>query len=468
LLLSLFAACGASAPAPAPVATPPSPAVTAAPAPAPAAAPVAAPSPSAPDLPAEEAAARAFIAQLASHQFAAAVATFDDQMRAALPTDKLAAAWTQIEGAMGSLGHVDSIALEPVRDSRVAIARTSFARGSLVLKISVDPHGKISGFFIEPDAPPSPPPYEPPAYVHRDTFDDIDVTVGKLPGTLSLPKHAAKVPAVVLVHGSGPSDRDEHIGALVPFKDIAWGLASRGIAVLRYDKRTKVDPTGVRTQRDEVDEAAHAAVALLAARPEVDRARIALLGHSQGGYLAPRIARDDRAIKRLVILAGLTRPLEDAAIAQLRYLSSLHPGAAELAALVHQAEHVKEQVEDPQLAPDAVIEFLGAKLTGAYFLDVREYHPAEVAASLSIPMLVVQGAKDYQVTLADDFPAWQHALGSRPNVTLRLYPALGHAFTPGGTRPSPADYDKPGHVEALVIDDLAAFLSAPVSPPHPR
>src|SRR5437868_1155092 len=77
--------------------------------------------------------------------------------------------------------------------------------------------------------------------VNRDTFDEREVTVGKgeweLPGTLGLPKGSGPFPAVVLVQGSGPQDRDETMGVNKPFQDIAWGLASNGIAVLRYDKR---------------------------------------------------------------------------------------------------------------------------------------------------------------------------------------------------------------------------------------
>src|SRR5262249_44809950 len=143
-----------------------------------------------------------------------------------------------------------------------------------------------------------------PSYATPATFDEKPIAVGSnpaLPGLIAIPKDAKNAPAVVLVHGSGPNDQDETIGALKVFKDLAWGLASRGIVVLRYDKRTRVAPQGVTTQKEEVDDAAHAAIALLAARPEVDPKRVALLGHSQGGYLAPRIAKADPAIKRVVI-----------------------------------------------------------------------------------------------------------------------------------------------------------------------
>jgi len=410
----------------------------------------------------DETRARDFIAKLAHHDYAGAAAAFDDRMAKAASADQVAAMWGKLEAQVGALQQVDAVAMQAVQDSHVAVAKVTFEHAPLVLRVTIDPHGKVSGFFIAPGEQPEPK-WDPPPYAKRDAFDEIDVTVGKLPGTLSLPKGATHVPAVVLVHGSGPNDRDEHIGELAPFKDLAWGLASRGIAVLRYDKRSKVDPSGIRTQRDEVDEAAHAAVALLAARPEIDHARIALLGHSQGGYLAPRIASEDKAIKRLVILAGPTRPLEESVLAQFRYIASLQPGDAQLAEAIRQAEKFAMTVRSSSLKPDQQVEtpFGGIAIPGAYFLDVRDYYPAKVAAKLAIPILVLQGERDYQVTMADDFPAWKSALGKRPHVTFHTYPTLGHAFTEGGQPPSPADYGKPGHVDAQVIDDLAAFLTTP-------
>ncbi len=185
----------------------------------------------------------------------------------------------------------------------MARARISFARASLLMVIAFDPLHRVSGLHFLPADPSAD--WLPPSYAAPETFEEESVMVGAspaLPGTLTLPKHAQRVPAIVLVHGSGPNDRDETIGVLKPFKDLAWGLGRRGIAVLRYDKRTRVAPAGVRTEKEEVDDGAHAAVALLLARPEVDPTRIALLGHSQGGALAPRIARADPAIR--LILQG--------------------------------------------------------------------------------------------------------------------------------------------------------------------
>ena len=264
----------------------------------------------------------------------------------------------------------------------------------------------------------------------------------------------------MLVHGSGPNDADETIGGLKVFKDLAVGLGSRGIAVLRYEKRTHASPAGVRTQKEEVDDAAHAAVAFLKTTSSIDRKRIVVLGHSQGGYLAPRIARADPAIRALIIFAGSTRPLEESIVAQLKYISSLSPGDDQLRALIGEAEKFKQTVQSPKLKPDNPVALpTGGTITGAYFLDVRGYHPEKVAAQLAIPIAVLQGERDYQVTVADDFAAWKTALGKRKSVTFFTYPDANHAFVAGTGQAIPAEYGKPGHVEDKVIDDLATWIA---------
>jgi hypothetical protein len=130
---------------------------------------------------------------------------------------------------------------------------------------------------------PKPVAYQPPAYAVPSSFHEKNVTVGAgtewaLPATLTLPVGNGPFPAIVLVHGSGPNDRDETQGPNRPFQDLAWGLASQGIAVLRYDKRSRVHPGKLTalanlTVKDETIDDALAAVALLRETPEIDPKR---------------------------------------------------------------------------------------------------------------------------------------------------------------------------------------------------
>lgn len=160
-----------------------------------------------------------------------------------------------------------------------------------------------------------------------------------------------------------------------------------------------------------------------------------------------------------MILAGPTRPIEDSIAAQFAYLSSLSPNDAALKQATAAALRFKAAVENPTLKPTDIIDVpLSASITGEYFLDVRGYHPERVAATLSIPMLVLQGDRDYQVTTRDDFSGWKTALAHKKNATLKTYPTLSHAFATGSTTPSPADYATAGHVDEAVIEDIARFL----------
>jgi hypothetical protein len=180
--------------------------------------------------------------------------------------------------------------------------------------------------------------------------------------------------------------------------------------------------------------------------------------------LAPRIATGDKEVAGIILMAGSTRPLEQSVVEQLKYLATL-PGknGEEAAKLLPAAEEAAKQIQSTTLAPTASINLLGARIPGSYFLDLRDYHPAETAAGLEIPMLVLQGDRDYQVTMKD-FEGWKTALAGHSGVTFKTYPGLTHLFMPSaapGTGPgTPDDYTKPGHVFEAVISDIASWILA--------
>jgi dienelactone hydrolase len=271
-------------------------------------------------------------------------------------------------------------------------------------------------------------------------------------------------PAVVLVQGSGPEDQDETIGPNKPFKDLAWGLASRGIVVFRYTKRTQKytvqssdDPMRL-TVEDETISDARAAVALMVKQPNVNPKQVFLLGHSLGAYLAPRIATGDAEIAGIVMLAANARPLEKVVLEQIHYLAAMNGTPTETEQKkIDAAEDGAKQIESPNLKPDDKIEFLGARMYGAYWLDLRGYDPLKTAAKLKIPIFILQGGRDYQVT-PSNFQAWSDALSNDKNVTLHTYPDLDHLFIHGTGASKPTDYARLGHVSPEVVEDIATFI----------
>jgi dienelactone hydrolase len=352
-------------------------------------------------------------------------------------------------------------AMEKVGDARatksgantIVVVPVDFEQRNLNLRFIVNGAGKLSLFVVQPGAIE----WKHPAYSKPDTFTERDVTVGegewKLPGTLTVPKGAGPFPAVVLVHGSGPNDRDETVGGSKVFKDLAEGLASRGIVVLRYEKRTRQYGPRVAAIKhytvaeETVDDAAKAA-ALLRTQKEVDPNKVFVLGHSLGGYVAPRIADEDGKLAGLIILAANVRPMEDLLLDQMKSMGS-RQSAIDQATAVH-AKLKKLEPGDEDSPP-----IMGAPPT--YWLDLKGYNPAEKAKALGLPMLILQGERDYQVPMTD-FELWKTTLGSAKGVTMKSYPALNHLFVAGEGKSLPAEYAKPGHVAAEVVEDIASFV----------
>jgi dienelactone hydrolase len=313
-----------------------------------------------------------------------------------------------------------------------------------------------------PQTPEAAQPWQAPSYVDTDAFDERDVTVGSgplaVPGTLTMPRRHDRVPAVVLLAGSGPNDRDETIARNKPFKDLAWGLASRGIAVLRFDKVTLVHGRSLNadfTVADEYIPHALAAADLLRAESTVDSDRVFVVGHSLGGTVAPRVVATDPRFAGMVILAGGVQPIHWAAVRQLRYLASLQPGAeAAVEGMTRQAE----LVDSPELSVSTPTAELPFGVPAAYWLDLRAYDPVAVAAQVVKPTLILQGGRDYQVTIPDDLDHWRAGLADRPQVTVHVYDADDHFFLPGSGPSTPAEYERPRHMDPAVVADIAEWI----------
>jgi dienelactone hydrolase len=335
----------------------------------------------------------------------------------------------------------------------------SFERQSLIIQVTLTDSLLISGLFF---LPAEPPPYDPPAYVDQASFDEVEVTIGadpwSLPGVLTLPRGEKPAPVIVLVHGSGPNDRDESIGGSRPFRDLAWGLASKGIAVLRYDKRTKVHggklPPDIGLE-DEVVLDALSALEVARGRPEVDSEGVFLLGHSLGGMMAPEIGSRDGSLAGIAILAAPARPFFEVLTSQLEYIASLEsdvdsPGRAQMDTLLSMVK----RVEAGEIPDSEVV--LGAP--PPYWREVAAVDPVAVASGLSAPLFVLQGGRDYQST-PEDLALWDEALRRGDNFSSKLYPALNHLFVPGSGTATPEEYASgANHVSEEVILDLTEWI----------
>jgi len=381
-------------------------------------------------------------------------AQWSPEMKKAMPRETYAAEAGRILSALGRPQSQDAPRTRHIGDAATVTIQVHWSGTALNFIASWNAAGQLQGTWFRP-AEPEATAYETPPYSKPDSFSEHDISVGaeewKLPGTLTVPKGKGPWPALVLVHGSGPNDRDESVGGVKVFRDLAEGLATRGIAVARYDKRTKVypqkcaaDPNFTMTQ--ETVEDAVLAAAWLRKQDGIDARRIFVLGHSQGGYMMPRIMRADATLAGVVVMAGNARPLEELVVEQTEYLASLEgePTAAQQARLA-------EIRHDPWVVMSGVTE--------RYKADLKGYDPPALAAASPIPMLILQGERDYQVRMTD-FDLWKAGLGHKKDVTMRSYPMLNHLFVAGE--------GKGGHVAGEVIGDIADWIGGgrPARPPQ--
>ena len=385
---------------------------------------------------------------------------FGPQMAAAVPADKLQAIWESLPAQMGNAKGREQAQVSAQGDTHFVQIPLHFEKAELVAKFAIDASGKIVGFLIQPAQSTSP----APAVAADANFSERDFSVGDgeraLPGTLAMPKGNGPFPAVVLVHGSGPQDRDEAIGPNKPFLDIARTLAAQGIAVLRYDKRTKARPQdfagGNFGVDDETTNDAVIAVDALRKTDGIDPKRIFVLGHSQGGMLAPRIAAVSGHVAGLILMAAPSRPLLDILIEQNRRLAALNDGKiddAERAAINAIIEQVRI-TRDPKTAATSPT-VMGQP--AGYWRSIEAVDAVSEAQQVRLPMLLLQGARDIQVVDAD-WQNWRDAFADDPDATFKLYPKLNHLGIAGEGEGSLAEYQQPGHVDAHLLTDVAAWV----------
>ena len=411
-----------------------------------------------------EARAKQFVTLLAERKFPQAVDCFDATMKAALPAEKLEQAWAgQLKegGAFRALGAVRTQHAGPYE---ICFVGCQLEKKGITVQVVFGKDQKVSGLFFRPGENVA---YQAPGYVRPAQFQEKEVVVGagewSLPGTLAIPVGKGPFPAVVLVHGSGPIDRDETVGGNKPFRDLAWGLASQGIAVLRYEKRTKQHASKLAgalsglTVKEETVADALAAVDLLRKTEGIDKNRVFVLGHSLGGMLVPRIAAGDQGIAGFIVMAGAARPLEDMVLEQTQYQLSLQ------GELSPEAKKKLEEVRSQVAAVKALSrnDSSSSQVLGAppgYWLDLKGYNPPTAAAKVTKPMLILQGEQDCQVSLTKDFPLWRQALADKKDAAFRSYPNLNHLFAEVKGKSTGEEYLEAGHVAENVVSDVAAFV----------
>lgn len=336
-------------------------------------------------------------------------------------------------------------------------------------------------------APRRPQTPQPPFPYRAETVTVESAPGVRLAGTLTLPAGKGPFPAVVLITGSGGQDRDETILGHKPFAVIADRLTRDGIAVLRMDDRGVAQSTGDFAAATDDDFARDVAadVAFLRNRSDIDPKRIGLIGHSEGGVVAPMVAAKDPRIAFIVLLAGPAVPLSQVLAAQRARLS---PAMGQTRAQIRRdqrlIDHVMAAMRGSKDAAEAkaramkVIaaegsatirangqaEMMATALSSGWMRDLLDYDPRPTLAAVTCPILALNGARDGQVLPEQNLPAIRLATKANPDVTIVELPGLNHLFQTAKTGTVGEYNDIEETIAPLALDTMADWIGKHAKP----
>ena len=404
-----------------------------------------------------------FFKLMNEQNFTAAQAFFDPTLQSKISVADLQKLWDNMNTRLGKFESVDVTQSKAQGEFYAVTMEGKFANATQSFLLAFNKAEKLVGFYIQP-RPAAGTTYLNPAYADITLYDEKEVYVTaaghKLVGRLTVPKNAVNFPIVVLVHGTGPSDMDETLGPNKPFKDLAAGLAAKGVASIRYVKRTLVNGnefTGSFTVKEETIDDAVAAVTLAGTIPGVDKKQIYILGHNLGGMLAPRIASLAPQLNGIILAEAPARKFADVLVEQNKYLFEVSKDTTQ--AGKKRYEDVMTELQRGtvtslgKMKPDSIL--LG--LPAAYWVDLNQYNQVEAAKKLKQRILVIQGENDFQVSM-EDFNLWKTELSGHPNVTFKQYSDLNHLLSSQVEKGTVTQYQTASSVSETLIIDIVAWI----------
>ena len=372
-------------------------------------------------------------------------------MKLQLTTDVLQEAWDESVADMGNYKNIREINEEISGAGTVVYVILDYDNSGIQVLFSYNTDKKLGGLWI------SFAPYDSVTY--DGSFEEIKISLGDsknlIEGVFTLPKNVKNPPVAILVHGSGNHDADESIGVNKPFRDLANGLARKGIAVIRYKENVPKSFDEFTIQDDSLDGAAHA-IKYAQNCGKVDKDKIIIIGHSLGGMMAPKIAADNKEVDGIVSLAGSPRRLEDIILDQVSILNKADKSISDVVyklALAQAKAQVKKVKDLKESSSESILGY-----PASYWYSLNQVDTPSLVKELDIPIFIAQGSEDFQVYADIDYVEWQEVLKDKDNVTFRLYDNLNHLFMTANGRMDTTEYNIKGTVEQKVIDDIAKWI----------
>ena len=386
---------------------------------------------------------------------------FDETERAKITPENLQKLWASVKTQLGDVEFIDPIQSKVQGEFYAVTVEGKFERDAQTFVLMFNKTEKVVGLYMPPKAIA----YTKPFYVDTDLYTESSVYLQspghQLAAVVTVPKNATNFPVVVLVHGSGPSDMDGTVGPNKPLKDIATGLASKGIGSVRYVKRTVIyaaEFAKAFTVKEEVIDDAVAAIALAKTVKGADLKNIYLFGHSLGGMLAPRIATLAPDLKGIIIAAAPARKLTDIIVEQNKYIvAQAKDTTGQAQKYLDEALKTIEGSRITKLSPTLKADSVIIGLPASYWIDLNAYNQVAAAKASLKKVLVIQGGNDFQVS-ETDFNLWKAGLAGKTNATFKFYPEINHLLSPQLVKGNSTQYQTMVNVAENVVKDIAAWI----------
>jgi len=418
-----------------------------------------------------------FVELMAQGDFSTATAIFNDEVSAVVDATALEEVWQHIVAQAGTFVAVYEIENVEADGLYLVLVTSQHEASGVTLTLRFSADGLIAGFTID-----NFPTLGETEVAETVGFTAYPIIIGErtdwpLDGMLSMPDDTTiPVPAVVIVQGSGPNDMDGSMSFHI-YREIAQYLAANGIASIRHDKRilthraiTPNMPPDYTIMDEAIDDALLSAE-MLRADPRIDENRVFIIGHSLGASIAPRIHAMGGNFSGLILMAGTPRdPFGElmfeqltTAVAQAVEMAVIDEADADvqLGALQEAAElfaSVLYMTEDEaRTFPLPIVSF-----TAHYQRDMLLHPFSDFIEDIAVPILVMQGGRDFQVLADVDFVMIQELLAGRDNTTFKLYDDLNHSFVSSSatnfTEHAADMQTNPGRVEVAVLRDIVDWI----------
>lgn len=395
-----------------------------------------------------------------SNQFSNLEARFEKSVRPAYSAQSLKAGWNNAVSRSGDFRRVHNSRAYQANGLILVTVTLVMDKEAVDVQFSMNERMELTGCFFQPA-------WQEPYYVRKGSYTEVDVKAGIAPFEiecrLTIPLGMAPYPAVILVHGFGQLDMDSTVYGTRIFRDLAHGLAVRGIAVVRFHKRGWASPQFLTTNnsytvKDEAFNDIASVIFMVLGRKDIDPARIYLAGHGLGGWMAPLLARDNPGIAGVVMLAPPARTyteiIYDRAQSILKMDGSLsHSDINELTNIRRRADIINRSTESESDA--GTNRFFGHPVS--YWISMNRLDAVSAARAYRGRVLVMYGKRDFE-TPAKDYAVWTNALKNRQNTVFNIYDNLDHLFIRGYQKSSPEQYKYPGHFDGEALQDIALWI----------